>query len=330
MDIIRIVLSVAVMFALILPGYILRKTKMLNDAAVTGFVVVLLYACQPFLSVKYFLLSDISDPVALFANMGWAFLLGAAGLIVTAAVTSLIFFRMKDRDRARVYAAASTFSNCGFLGLPLLQIVSGGDPYAMVYGTVFIIAFNMMLWTVGIYMLSGDVKAIRPHKAVFNPAVLPLAFALPLFFIPSINIFNAGAFPSLAPLSKPVTFFADMSAPVSMTIAGIRLADMPIKAVFTDRGSYAAAACRLLLSPLLMLLIALPLRNACPFATETARYLLVVPVVMLAMPTAASVIAFSEKFDRDSRAATKALLSATLLSMLTLPFALILLNHLFL
>ena len=48
-------LSVLLLIAMAVPGYLLVKTKMLPEKAITYLSVLLLYVSQPFLSIRSFL-----------------------------------------------------------------------------------------------------------------------------------------------------------------------------------------------------------------------------------------------------------------------------------
>ena len=314
-----------VLFALILPSYALRKSKMISKASVSGLVVILLYACQPFLTIRAFVINPVSPALEIAENMGWVFLFAVIGQIVIFFAARLVFFRKKhdDADKAkdRIYIYASVFSNAGFIGIPFVAMLTRNDPYALIYATVYNVVFQMLIWTLGVYIITGDIKAIRPLKAFLNPAIIPLIIALPMFFWPPSNIF---AMEALKPLDKIVTYFADMCAPLSMIIVGIRMADVPLKDIFKGSNTYLSSGMKLIIAPALMFLLLLPLSYTALFAGEAAKYVLKVPVIMMAMPPAATMIAMSERYNGDTDTALKVFVCCTLLSIITMPFIVLL------
>ena len=54
-------------------------------------------------------------------------------------------------------------------------------PQAVLFAVIYNVVFNMLIWTLGIYILTGDKSSISV-KGFLNPAILPLFVALPLYF----------------------------------------------------------------------------------------------------------------------------------------------------
>ena len=149
----------ASLIALIIPGFILRKLKLFTDGAVSGLVAVLLYVCQPMLAVSPFLDQDVSPTLSLAGLMGLFFLFSLIGHIVVFFLAKLIFMKWKNRESASAYTFASVFTNCGFLGIPFVKMLTNSS-IAVLFAVIYNIAFNMLLWTLGMYILTKDKKAI--------------------------------------------------------------------------------------------------------------------------------------------------------------------------
>ena len=81
---------------------------------------------------------------------------------------------------------------------------------------------------------------------------------------------------------------------------------------------------RLVLSAALTYLLILPFKLTGVFAD--APYVLLAPVIAMAMPPAASVVAFAEKLDGEKEYAAAAYSTGTLLSIVTLPVAMLLIS----
>lgn len=305
------------LLALIIPGFILRKLKLFSDGAVAGLVSVLLYICQPMLSISPFLEQDTSPTPYLAALMGLCFLISFFGHIVVFVLAKLIFFRWKNKESASAYTFASVFTNCGFLGIPFVKILTNSST-AVLFAVIYNVAFCMLIWTLGIYILTGDKKAISFKKALLNPSIVPLAISLPLYFFPTINIISG------TPVAYSISLLANMSAPLSMIIVGIRLADMGILNAVKGAGNYLGSFVRLILAPAFMFGLIVLLKMI-PYFSDTAEGLLAlaVPVMLMGMPPAALLVTFAEKTNRAKIDSTRIFLTATLLSVITVPLLII-------
>lgn len=212
--------SVLLLVAMAVPGYLLIKTKMLPQKAITYLSVLLLYVSQPFLSIRSFL--EVSYTPQLAVNLAIVFGVSLAGQAVIFGVMWLVLRRRFDdpqqtaeliRDgfiggdsytaepalkaavarsvsgRAnRAMVLASAFGNVGFFGVPVLQFLFPDAHDAIAYSAVFIVTLNLMSWTVGSYLLTGDKKHVSLKRALINPQTVTLVISLPLFLRESARV----------------------------------------------------------------------------------------------------------------------------------------------
>lgn len=311
---------VGVMLLMVVPGFILRKLKAVDKSALGALAVILLYVCQPFLTIKAFVLSAVEPSGAIAVNMLIMFGLAFAVHIIGFLFVKLIFHKSKDKLKTGAYTVCSLFSNAGFIGIPFVELLTGNDT-AVIYATVFMCAFNMLMWTLGVYIITGDIKMMKPLKGILNPAVIVLVIAVPLFFLPSLNIFK-----KVYVLGEGIKYFGNATLPLSMLIVGIRMADIPFKELFTNLRLYLVAAVKLIFIPLLTLALMLPLLlTGALKELDPNNYIVLVIVMLTAISPAASSIAMSERYLGDTDTAVKGFLLTTLLSIVTLPAILTLL-----
>jgi hypothetical protein len=242
------------------------------------------------------------------------FALSFAGMVVVYFLSRLVFRRCKDRKQGDIYTFVGVFSNCGFCGIPFVDMLTGGDSLAMMYLIVFNCAFNFLIWTLGIYLMTQDKKYISVKKAFFNPTTVGLAIGLLFFLVPPINIFNIEV---LSPLKQIVTYLSEMTAPLSMIIVGVRGAELSLKEIFCHPTDYLASAMRLIIAPLIMLAIVLPFAKTSLLGEDLYVYL--APVIAMAMTPASTAVAYAEKFGGDKLTATRTFISGTLLGVITIP-----------
>ena len=301
--IVKVLLIMLVLFAFAVPGFILKKTNLVRSDSLYSVSNILLCFAQPMLIIQAFAVDPIPPDGDTLLNFLWVFLFSVAAIFLTFGASKLCFLFMKGDERKKrdVLIFVGTFSNCAFVGIPFVDMFTGGDSEAMMYVTVFSVAFNLILWTLGAYLITQDKKQISLKKALLNPCTIGSVIGFVLFLVPQINIFNMD---EVAELQQIVTYGGGMTAPLSMLVVGVRIAELSPKKLFRDKTIYLAAFVRLVLSAALSYLLILPFRLTGVFADTP--YVLLAPVIAMAMPPAASVVAFAEKLDGEKEFAAAA------------------------
>lgn len=334
--------SVLLLVAMAVPGYLLIKTKMLPQKAITYLSVLLLYVSQPFLSIRSFL--EVSYTLQLAVNLAIVFGVSLAGQAVIFGVMWLVLRRRFDdpqqtaeliRDgfiggdsytaepalkaavarsvsgRAnRAMVLASAFGNVGFFGVPVLQFLFPDAHDAIAYSAVFIVTLNLMSWTVGSYLLTGDKKHVSLKRALINPQTVTLVISLPLFFAGV----SAGDLPDT--INTVIGYLADMTAPLCMIILGMRFALAPVVQLFTDFRVYVASLIKTLVFPLLVYVVLMPF--------QMEEMLRVSLVLLSGMPAATINLNLAELYGADQKTAANSILMSTVLSIVTIPLLMLL------
>ncbi|MBQ9485340.1 MAG: AEC family transporter [Clostridia bacterium] len=311
-----VLITVIFLILLALPGFIFAKLKMLPEKASEAFSVLVLYGCQPVLIITSFQSKEYIPEIGL--NMLYVMLLAVAVHLTVFAVLKLLFIKRSADDKIKIVKYAGAFSNCGFMGFPFLQSLFTGETLAevMLYGAVVVAVFNVLTWTFGVYIMTGDLNNVSVKKIALNPVIISVVIGFLLFVLvkkPIVSLAAEGtaAYSVLSKLMQSLNFIADMVTPLSMTVIGIKLANVGLKQLFFDGQAYLAAALKLLLMPALTMLITvfLPISAA-------IKYTL---FFLLAMPSATSTAMFAVKFGKDGDFASVCVLLSTLLSVLTIP-----------
>lgn len=325
----KVLIIMGVFAAFALPGFALKKLKMIGEGGTYTLSNLLLYVCQPALAVKAFCVFTDEEweiiqsvgTTTLLKNFGLTLAISVLALGLVFAICKIIYIKAKDRKAANVYSFVAVFSNCGFFGIPFVEMFTDGNPIAVMYIMVFNVVFNILCWTLGVYLITGDFKNIRIKKLILNPAILANIVALIFFFVPQINIFMIDGLEDLAVFPK---YLAYMTAPLSMIIVGIRLAETSPRELFCKKGVYLAGGLRLILAPFLTLLISMPFWGIVGSGSGAfGEYVYLAPIIAMAMSPAASVVAMAEAFDGDKSTATAAFVTNTILSMITIPLVIV-------
>lgn len=289
-----------------LPGFLLVKSKAVSPSAIPAFTKFLLFVCQPCLT--FHSLSKISFSAESIKNLLLCLLLTLTlqGFLI---LIYYFLFRKKREDIFwRLMNLAAVFSNCGFMGVPLLEKLLPDHPEAAAYSCIFALSMHMLGWSAGLYIISRDKKFISVKKIFINPATLALAVALPFFFTGR----------SLPPaLFEVVALLAKTSTVICMLTMGMRLATVPIKKIFSNKHQYLAVCLNQFVFPLFTfaVLFFLPIDGA----------LKTTLVILSACPVASMVQNYAELLGQGQETAANTVLLGTLSSVLTVPLICLLL-----
>lgn len=293
---INVLVQVIILFILILIGFTLAKTKILNDEAVKGmtdFVLILVTPCVIIKSFfREFTKSDLKDLLI-------SFLLGV--ILHTAFILlSVLFLKDKDQNRQTVLRYAAVFSNCGFMAIPLQQALLGNN--GVFLGSSFVAIFNAFVWSWGLGIMSGDKKSLRPLKIITRPAILALLIGF-IVFILSIPI------PKI--ISEPVSMLAALNTPLPMVIIGFHLASSNVLKGITDIKCILTIMLRLIIYPA----AAITVMWLCGIGGD----MLISQAICASAPVAAVTTMFSAKYKRDTELSVNLVSLSTLFSLITMP-----------
>ena len=302
-------INVLIMLAYAVPGYILVKVKAVKPDSIPAFARVLLYVCQPCLSIYSF--QKVTYSPELFANMGIFAGLNMAIMLVILGLSFLLCYRQYKTEEGQSFRActiAACLGNVGFLGVPLLEALLPEYPEAVSFSAMFIVCMNILSWTICSMILTGDKKYLSVKKIFLNPPVLTLFITLPLFFTKT-------AIPEV--VLNPITLLGKMTAPLCMLIMGMRFATVRPKELFPDWRLYATASVKLIVMPLLAFLIThwLPVDYSIKATI----------VILCSCPTASVVLSLAEMYRTAQKTAANLVLTGTLFSMVTIPLILLIL-----
>lgn len=299
-------LGIVLLFAaLLIPGYILGKTKLVEKSAMVSFSNILMYIAMPFLVFSKLLEIDIR-------SVGLCEISIAALLpIFSEAVLLLLcklFFRGKD-GRSRAMTFCAIFPNCGFLGIPLASAIWPDRPEIVLYISIFNVVSTFLLLTLGVYVLSGDKRCINLKKSLLSP----ITFAIVLGVICSL-LGVSNSFPSLLTYS---TTLAQLTTPLAMIALGIELSALhPIK-MWKSTGVLWVSLLKLIVAPLPGFAIISLLKFV--FRVEMCEGIAFAMLIACAVSTAASAPAMAKKYGADSEYAATLTLANTVLCVITLP-----------
>lgn len=294
-----LVQQVLILFVMMGVGLFCGKKGLFNDTVIKGLTDLMLFVVTPCVIIHSF--QREFDP-ALLAGLGISCLVAAASQ--TGSIL-IIHGLIHDRDKSKecVYRFAAVFSNCGYMALPLLQIIVGN--IGVFYGAAYIAVFNLILWTYGLVLMCGDKSMISVKKLVTNPGVV-CVFAGLLLFLLSVRL------PDI--LGTPIESIAALNTPVPMMIIGYYFTKCRWDVVLKDKKVYLSMALRLVLVPVLTL---------CGMAlcglNQSYPDLFLSCVISCSAPAAAATTMFAARYKRDAVLASGTVSFMTAVSVVTMP-----------
>lgn len=231
-------------------------------------------------------------------NLLWAFILSAVSYAVAIVLSYLLV--SKKQKSFSIERFSVVYSNCGFIGIPLINGLFGAE--GVLYLTAYVTFFNFLVWTHGLMTMKEKIDFSSALKALKAPSVIAI-------FLGLICYFTRLHLPSIP--AQALQYISDMNTPLAMIIAGATAAQTNILAVFRKPRNYLICFYKLLAIPLIAFLV-IRLFNAPSIVCTTLT-------VAAACPVATTGIMFAITLDKNSEKCSEFFTMSTLLSALTLP-----------
>lgn len=298
MSISQIFNQVVVIFLLMLLGAAIRKLGFLHSQSINDLTNIILYFLSPIVIIKAF-----EQP---FSRARFNQLLVVAVFLtyfVSILLASLLFRRVRDQNIRRIAIYGSTYSNNGFMGIPLAQGLFGS--IGVFYAVASMIGFNVMSWTQGIGIFQDRTQrhfGEQFKKIILNPNIIAIIVGL-IMFVTSYHL------PKL--LSSFIDYTSPAFTPMAMIVIGCNLANLSLKDVKLPGSLWVSLVVRNLVFPILGTLILL--------AMGVSGVPMVTTVILSACPVAGLVVLFTLQAGGDAKPATILMSISTILSLVTIP-----------
>ena len=298
--------NVMVFVALAIPGYLLVKAKELTQAQSGALSKLLMYVGMPFLILTNSIKIDFTGELLL--TIGVVAVIGVACIFATFFASKPLTDMEKEEKTKGMMRFCAVFPNSGFLGIPLAMAVFGAGSMVLTVVIILNIITNVLMYTLGVYLVSGDKSAISLKKAFLNPVLI--AFVVGII----VNLLNVKEYvPELVTYSN---HFSNLVTPISMTILGMKMGGVNFAELFKSWRTYYVSALKLVAFPFVIVAFGLALKMAFPVITMDVIFGL---FIAFATPTAGLASTFSDNYDGDTQNAVAFTLGTTLLSVVTIP-----------
>ena len=298
--------TIAIILAL---GFLLGKLKLISPKTNKDLVTLLLTVFMPASLFMAFPASYSDETSGIF----FSGLVG--GFIVMIAITllSLVIFNKKWYKGKMRYESqfALIFNNATFLGYPIISSTFGPQSTAIVAYCGFIIAFNIALFSYGVYLFKRKVDAKLILNVITNPNIIAVVLGVIVFMTSS----KIPAF-----IDDAVVYTGSATTALSIICVGSLLSTAKFSQLLKKWKLAITAVIQLIVGPLAtyLLLVAIQYiaRNA---GIEFPDEVVVVCTLIQALPTATSLGLFASKYGGDEKEASQLVTMSTLFSIITLP-----------
>lgn len=283
------------LFILVVMGVIAFKSHLINSNSLKGLSNLLLFIVSPAVILNSYQMEYTAE---LFHGLMWAIVASALSFFVMIAASNL--FISKKSPEYHVEKLASIYSNCGFVGIPIISGVLGN--MGIFYITVYVAMFNIFVWTHGVFVMEKRASKISFYKNLLSPAIIAVIVGI-LMFINQIHL------PMV--ISEPIRFLGDMNTPLAMIVAGANIAQTNVLEIFKKKRVYYVSILRLVVFPCITAAVLMLF----PITFETRLSIW----VAAACPTGTTAIMFSERYGKNAKYASEIFVITTILSMITIP-----------
>jgi hypothetical protein len=291
-----IVNQILKMLLLMLVGCLCYRLKLIDQQGNKTLANLLLMVVNPVLAVTV-LQTDYSSRIV--AGLITSYVLALITHLIMIVFARFVIRKDGNEDYA-IEQFSCIYSNCGFMGIPLVQSILGSE--GVMYLTAYMTVFNILSWTHGVALMTGKASVKDLKKGLLSPMIVASVLGLILFFARI-------RFPAV--ISDTLNYVSNMNTPLAMMVAGISVAQTDLLGMLRRKRLYLITAIKLLIMPLFTLALLLVFRVDSTVACTM--------LILSACPAATTGTAFALRFQKNYRYASEIYAFTTLCSLITIP-----------
>ena len=286
--------QITVIFIGLLAGFVCRKLKVLSEEGTATVSNIVVKIILPFYLFSAILNSGSAvDPKGVLLTLCLSF-----GMFLLSGLVALVIvplLRPPAGDKG-VYLFETMCGNVTYIGIPVCAAVLGGN--AAFYGSLLNIPYNLLCFSLGIWLLAGKL----PLKKILNPAFLSgvAAALLYLLQVPVPSVVLDGC-----------AFIGQATSPCAMLVIGSVLGSVSFKEIFTEWQAIPYVLIRLVgLGALMALLLSF---------IDVDPVLKGVLILMASMPAATNSTMLCTIYGGNRALSAKLIFLSTALSLVSIP-----------
>ncbi len=295
-------LAVSQIFLLAAIGYFLVKKNILGveglnalSRLVVEIILPTLIFCQLIKDFRF----------NLYPNW-WIFPLLSIAITAAGLVVGLLFVGLiKGPQHKLQFLSLVGFQNSGYLPLALVAALLPKEKVdtMFIYLFLFLLGFNLVIWSVGVYMLTFTRTKKFELGSLFSPPVIAAVFSL-IFIFFGLNKFVPEV------LLKPLRMVGDCTLPLAMFVVGGNLAQIHLGHV-DKKAIFFISLAKLVILPLLGLGLILKFKFP-----ELIGLLM---IMQLSMPSATTLSLIVRHYKKEDLLISQGVFFSHVLSLFTMP-----------
>lgn len=301
-----------IMIIIAAAGFIITRAFKFGKTEQNYVSTTLLYFINPCLIIDHF---NIEFDASRLKSFAFATCLSIVVHLLMMAFAVLIFRSKTEEEKALdcLDRTAAVFTNCGFIGIPLIHGVLGTE--GVFYLLAYVAVFNVMLWTLGYALIAGKPNA---KKIITNPNILCVLIGIVIFCLPF-------KIPEI--IATPIKLIGGMNTATAMILLGMLFANFKCKNI-QRRAFRVIRLCfvRHILFAFVALLVVFFATKCFPKINDLKMICTVVYIAALC-PVGMSVSSMAVIFDRDESYSALLCLCTSIISVITLPASVALAEH---
>lgn len=291
--------KIAQLFLILLMGYLVVRVGLLKPEDSRVLSVIMVYLVMPCMILNAF---QIDNTPEVRTGIAYSFVVAGIMHLLFLALTALL---KKPLKLDVIERCAVIYSNASALVIPLLQATLGSE--YVVYSCGFIIVQLVLLWTHASSLLQGS-SALDWKKVLTNINMIAIVAGALLYWFRVVLP---------APLQNTMSTVGNMMGPMGMLLAGMAIAEKPLREVFCTRRNYLPTVLRLVVCPLVVLVL-LWVCHASSWVADGKNILMTVYLAAIT-PACATVTSMAQLYDRDAAHSSALYVLTTLLSIVSMP-----------
>ena len=291
--------KIAQLFLILLMGYLVVRVGLLKPEDSRVLSVIMVYLVMPCMILNAF---QIDNTPEVRTGIAYSFVVAGIMHLLFLALTALL---KKPLKLDVIERCAVIYSNASALVIPLLEATLGSE--YVVYSCGFIIVQLVLLWTHASSLLQGS-SALDWKKVLTNINMIAIAAGALLYWFRVVLP---------APLQNTMSTVGNMMGPMGMLLAGMAIAEKPLREVFCTRRNYLPTVLRLVVCPLVVLML-LWVCHASSWVADGKNILMTVYLAAIT-PACATVTSMAQLYDRDAAHSSALYVLTTLLSIVSMP-----------
>ncbi len=219
------------------------------------------------------------------------------------------------KNRRGAFIGSFTFSNTIYIGLPVNMALFGAQ--ALPYVLLYYFANTSLFWSIGNYLLATDGEMEKPR--LLSMATVKKIMSPPMFgFMAGLLLLSLDVkLPAV--LANTAKTLGGMVTPLVLISIGVTLCELGFSKIRLNLELLLILVARFVLSPFTIIILT--------WFIPMPALMRKVFIIQASLPVMSSIAIMASYYKSDAEYATVAVSASTLLSIFTIPFFMVLANH---